>query len=201
MSAIQIKRWTAEEYLAFERASDEKHEFLDGQIYSMTGASRAHNLISVNTATAFNNALRQHPCEVYASDMRVKAPSTKGGYLYPDVVVVCGEAAFEDQQVDTLLNPTVIVEVLSSSTESFDRGTKSQHYRALDSLQEYLLISQNTAHIEHYARRADGQWLLSDAVGLEAVVELRSVDCRLALADVYVKVAFEDESIDSGRNE
>lgn len=188
MAAIPEKRWTAEEYLAFERASDEKHEFLDGEVYLMPRANRAHNLITVNTSTTLHVALRQTPYEVYASQMRVKAPGTKGGYLYPDVMVVCGEVQLEDKYLDTLLNPTVIVEVLSSSTESFDRGTKFQHYRVMDSLQEYLLIAQDAAHIEHYARRADGQWLLSDAKGLEAVVELRSVGCRLALADVYNRV-------------
>lgn len=196
MAAIPEKRWTVEEYLAFERASDEKHEFLDGEVYAMSGASREHNLITTNTSTAFNNALRQSPCEVYASDMRVKAPGTKGGYLYPDVVVVCGEVHLEDKHLDTLLNPTVIVEVLSSSTENFDRGAKFQHYRVLGSLQEYLLIAQDVAHIEHYVRREDGGtafgWLLADAKGLEAVVELRSVGCQLTLADVYNRVNFAD---------
>lgn len=134
------REYTASDYLSFERACpDIRHEFIQGQIEAMAGASRAHNLITSNIARHLGNQLEGRPCETYASDMRVRTAST---YTYPDVVVVCGEPEFEDGERDTLLNPTVIVEVLSRSTEAWDRGEKSFQYRALPSIQDYLLVSQ-----------------------------------------------------------
>jgi Uma2 family endonuclease len=117
-----------------------------------------------------------------------------GSYVYPDIVVVCGTPELEDAELDTLLNPTVIVEVLSPSTEMVDRGTKFQRYRSIPSLREYVLVSQDAYHIEHYVRQDDDQWLFSDAVGEAASLELPSIDCTLALADVYAKVTFEGDS-------
>ena len=178
-----------------ERASEEKHEFLDGEIYLMSGASRNHNLVMANTLASLHGQLREHPCNVYPSDMRVKI-SDFGQYTYPDISVTCDPEHVEDNQQDTLLNPIVIIEVLSPSTESYDRGKKFQHYRALDSLQEYVLIAQDQARIERYLRQPSGEWLLADAVGLEAVIELSSIECTLALADVYSKINFEpDETV------
>jgi Uma2 family endonuclease len=192
MVAIQKQKWTVEEYLAMERASEEKHEFLDGEIYLMSGVSRNHNLVVTNTIITLDNQLRERPCNVYPSDMRVKI-SDFGHYTYPDIIVACDPEHIEDDHQDTLLNPIVIIEVLSPSTESYDRGKKFQHYRALDSLQEYVLIAQDQARIERYRRQPSGDWLLTDAVGLEASLELSSIECTLALADVYNKISFEPD--------
>jgi Uma2 family endonuclease len=190
MVAIQKQRWTRESYLAFDRASDEKHEFIDGNVCAMTGASENHNLINVNITIALGIQFRGRPCKLYANDMRVRLPSHN--YVYPDIAVVCGEAQLEDEHLDTLLNPTVIIEVLSPSTETYDRGKKFEHYRALESLQEYLLVSQEQAHIERYIRQEDG-WLLTEAKGMEASIELSSIGCALTLADVYDKVTFDTQ--------
>lgn len=195
MVDIQKQRWTPETYLAFERASEEKHEFIDGSVYAMTGASENHNLINTNITAELVIQLRKRPCKVYANDMRVRIPGYN--YVYPDIAIVCGEAQLEDDQLDTLLNPTVIIEVLSPSTEQYDRGKKFEHYRALESLQEYLLVSQEQAHIERFTRQEAG-WLLTEAKGLEATLDLLAIGCVLALADVYDKVNFEAESSTSG---
>ncbi len=174
MSAIEKQTWTVEQYLEMERASEEKHEFLDGEIYLMSGASRKHNAIQVAVTATLYQQLRQRPCFVFGSDMRVKVSAT-GMYTYPDFSLGCDEAQIEDKEQDTLLNPTVIVEILSPSTERYDRGKKFQHYRALESLREYVLIAQDSPRIERYTRQADNQWLLADAVGLDATIALDSV--------------------------
>jgi Uma2 family endonuclease len=184
---------TPEEYLRLERKSECKSEYLNGEIFAMTGASREHNLIATNMSSSLNQQLRAKPCEVYASDMRVKVTVT-GLYTYPDVVVVCGEPKFEDEYVDTLLNPTLLVEVLSQSTERYDRIAKSSYYRTLDSLAEHLLVAQDEHRIEQYVKQADGQWLLFDYRSLDSVVELQSIGCSLALRDVYDKVEIGSES-------
>ena len=176
-----------EEYLAFERAAEYKNEYFDGEIVAMTGASRRHNLINVNVLSEFRGQLKKAPCEVYPSEMRVRIPAANL-YTYPDVTVVCGEPEFEDDYVDTLLNPTLVVEVLSKSTASYDRTLKSSYYRTLESLKEYLLISQDEYKVEQYVRQQGGRWLLTDIVSLEGRVELASVPCALELREVYHKV-------------
>lgn len=191
MSALPQKKWTAEEYLEYERASQERHEFVDGDVYSMTGASENHNLIVANVITILNLQLRSRPCRVYPSDMRVQI-SASYDFHYPDITILCGQPQFAGQKRDNLLNPTVIVEVLSPSTEQYDRGRKFQNYRTLESLREYILVAQDAQRIEHYVRQEDGQWLFSDTVGGEAVVELPSIQCRLPLNEVYDKVTFEE---------
>jgi Uma2 family endonuclease len=190
MSTAPRESWTAQEYLAFERQSAEKHEFLNGEIYLMTGATANHNLIVGNIYASLHSQLRQRPCVVYPSDMKVRAG---GLYTYPDVSVVCDTPRFEDAQRDVLLNPTVIVEVLSPTTENYDRGKKFQLYRALDSLQEYVLVAQDSVRIERYLRQPDGQWLFADAADLETRLELPSIGCSLLLSDVYEKVMFESD--------
>jgi Uma2 family endonuclease len=180
-----------EEYLRLERLSEYKSEYLHGEIFAMTGASRKHNLIAVNTASSLSQQLRGRPCEVYASDMRVKVVAS-GLYTNPDIVVVCGEPKFEDDYLDTLLNPTVLFEILSKSTERYDRIAKSDYYRTLESLTEHLLVAQDEVRVEHYARQADGQWSLSDLRSIAAVVELESIGCSLALRDVYDKVSLDE---------
>lgn len=194
MSAIrqQTQTMTVEEYLAFERASEEKHEYLNGEIFLMSGASRHHNLVMGNTFASLHKQLRQRPASVLPCLMRIKVEKT-GLYTYSDICVVFDPLQLEDDEYDdTLLNPTLIVEVLSPSTESYDRGRKFQHYRALASLQEYVLIAQDSTHIERYLRQPNDEWLLADATGLDASIELSSIGCTLALADVYEKLTFED---------
>lgn len=181
---------TPREYLINERKRDFKSEYWNGELYAMAGASERHNLITANVVADFHTQLRKRSCKVYPSDMRVKIPAM-GLYTYPDVVVVCGKPQFEDEENDTLLNPTVVVEVLSKSTENYDRGRKFENYRRLDSLTEYLLIAQDRAYIEHYVRQGDNQWLLSETKELQDVIELPTIECKLALADVYDKVDFQ----------
>ncbi|MEZ4768969.1 MAG: Uma2 family endonuclease [Caldilineales bacterium] len=184
---------TPQEYLEHERQADTKSEYFNGQIYALAGATRSHNLIVTNTVLSLGTKLRDRRCEIYAADMRVKVSPT-GLYTYPDVVVVCGSPRFDDAHKDTLLNPTLIVEVLSESTEAYDRTGKFEHYRTLESLTDYLLISQEKAWIEHRARRSDIKWLTGYYMGLETVVPLPSIDCELRLADVYDKIDWPDES-------
>lgn len=190
MSAMEKDHWSPEDYLAFERSSDQKHEYLAGSIYAMAGVSRNHNLIASQVNGIFYMQLRQRPCEHYQGDMRLKVTAT-GLYTYPDVLVVCDTPIFDDKHKDTLLNPTVLVEVLSPSTENYDRGKKFQHYRALPSLQDYLLIAQDSTHVEHYTRQPDEHWLLADFTDLQATIHLTSINCTLLLADIYEKVVFE----------
>lgn len=190
-------RLTPEEYLAFERASTLKHEYVNGRVYAMSGASEAHNLIVLSLASALHVQMRGRPCRVYTSDMRVKV-SPAGRYTYPDVVALCGERKFEDAHVDTLLNPSVIVEVLSESTERFDRGDKFVHYRRLESLREYVLVSQDRVQVERYVR--DGPfWVLVELSDPDAVLELPSVGCAVPLRDIYERVEFGSEGTQVGR--
>ncbi|HMA36331.1 MAG TPA: Uma2 family endonuclease [Chloroflexia bacterium] len=179
-------RYTPEEYLAHERQAAYKSEYLAGQIVAMSGVSRAHSLINTNLAWVLSSQLRDRPCEVHASDMRVKV-TAQGLYTYPDIAVVCGPAQWEDAQVDTLLNPTLIVEVLSPSTEAYDRGAKFGYYRALPSLQEYLLVAQDKVLVEHFVRAGDG-WLLTATTDLGAVVSLPAIGCAVPLAEIYHQV-------------
>jgi Uma2 family endonuclease len=187
MSSQAYKRYTPEEYLALERQAQCKSEYYAGEIFAMAGASRWHNLIVANVVSELRSQLKGRPCTTYPSDMRVKISPT-GLYTYPDVIVVCGEAQFEDSQQDTLLNPTLIVEVLSESTEAYDRGGKFAHYRKLASLMEYVLIAQTKPHIEQYTRQTDNRWLLAETDSLHGTVHLPSIGCQLALAEVYDKV-------------
>jgi Uma2 family endonuclease len=192
VSALPKAKWTAETYLAFERASEESHEFIDGEVFLMGGASEEHTLVVMSTSFSLYSQLRSRPCKVYTNDMRVKIGAAD--YTYPDIIALCGEASLEDKHGDILLNPTVIIEVLSTSTESYDRGKKFQHYRTIESLQEYLLVSQDTPRIERYIRQDANNWLLTDAKGLDAVLGLPSIGCTLLLADIYEKVEFKTES-------
>ncbi len=186
MTALAAQTLTPEEYLAMERASLEKHEYCDGEVFAMAGASWEHNLIVGNVVTALSNALRRTPCQVCPSDMRVKVPAT-GLYTYPDASVVCGRPVFEDAEADTLLNPQVIVEVLSESTEDYDRGTKLKNYRSIASLVDYVLVAQDEAAVEHHVRQPDGSWIMREhwAGGR---IELVSVACGVDVNELYLKV-------------
>ena len=183
MASDPRPRVSPEDYLAMERRSETRSEYLDGEIFAMTGASERHNLLAGNLYTAFRAQLRPRGCRVYVSDMRVKVFAT-GLYTYPDVTVVCGAPQFETAEVDTLLNPQVIVEVLSKSTEDYDRGTKFMHYRTIPSLTEYLLVAQDRVHVEHHLRQSEG-WLLTETDRLADVLDLPSVGARLEIAEVY----------------
>lgn len=190
---------TPEEYLTIERNAETKSEYFNGEmfplrgtgkahdVFAMVGASRKHNLIAVNITTALAQQLRDRPCEVYSSDMRVRVPAT-GLYTYPNAIVACNDPKFEDEYFDTLLNPTLIVEVLSPSTASYDRTKKFGYYRKIESLAEYLLVAQDEYKIEQYVKQPDSRWLLSDISSLEGIVEPASIQCTLRLADVYAKV-------------
>jgi len=193
MSSVPKTKLTPQEYLSIERRADFKSEFFRGEMFAMVGASRKHNLINTNVTRELSQQLKDSSCEAYASDMRVKVDAT-GLYTYPDVVVVCEEPQFEDHEVDTLLNPTVLIEVLSQSTEAYDRGRKFAHYRNLDSLSDFLLISQEKPHIEHYTRQPDNQWLLSETTDSDGVISIASIICKLQMSEVYDKVSFEEES-------
>ena len=179
---------TPEEYLSWERKRDTKHEYLRGQIVSMPGASFPHNVITSNVTTLLNNQLMNSDCIVVASDMRVRTHPA-ASYFYPDVLVVCDEPRFEDSTFDTLLNPIILVEVLSPSTEAYDRGEKFKHYQQLTSLREYILVSQGEVRIEHYHRQ-ETEWKLTEFRSFENVLPLASIECELALQDIYRRVEF-----------
>lgn len=180
---------TPEEYLAWERKAPFKNEYLSGQIIAMSGASRAHNRIAVDTTVQLSNQLIWKECEVFAGDMRVRI-SQPTSYFYPDIVVACGEARFEDNVFDTLLNPILIVEVLSPSTEAYDRGEKFEHYQQLESLQEYILISQERVRVERYLRQ-DTRWILTEFRELDDVLPLISIEGALPLRAIYRRTLLE----------
>lgn len=190
MSSIAARTYlTPEEYLAFERKATTKHEYLAGEIVAMSGASFAHNFITGDIFGELRSQLKGGKCRAATSDMRVKVNKT-GSYFYPDVVVFCGEPQAEDSQSDTLLNPTVIIEVLSPSTEARDRGEKFWHYQQLASLREYVLVSQDRVCVEHYLREGT-YWLRTEFRILEDVMPLASIECELSLRDIYSSVEME----------
>jgi Uma2 family endonuclease len=176
-----------EEYLALERKSEIKHEYFAGEMFAMVGASRRHNLIAANIIRILGNQLLNRPCNVYPSDMRVKVRST-GKYTYPDVIVACEEEQFDDEEKDTLLNPVVIIEILSDSTEAYDRGKKFEQYRSIESLTEYLLVAQDTHRLEQYVRQSNREWRYSEFRSVEDIVNISVIGCELVLKDVYAKV-------------
>ena len=180
---------TPEQYLEIERKAEFKSEYYGGEMFAMSGARRGHNLIALNLAGELRQQLRERPCEAYQHDMRVRVGAT-GLYAYPDAVIVCGEPQFLDETQDTLLNPTVIVEVLSPSTEAYDRGDKFELYRAIPSLTHYLLVSSERMSAELFTRQAEGGWLLTGATLPEDTIDLPAVGVRFTLADLYEKVEF-----------
>lgn len=181
-------KMTSAEYLAFERAqTDARHEYLNGQVTMMAGASLAHNRIVANLVATLHTQMRGRPCDVFSGDMRLHIPAT-GLYTYPDIAALCGEPQLEDDTSDILLNPAVIMEVLSPSTEAYDRGSNFDHYRSLESLQTYVLLAQDRRQVELFQRQDEGDWLLSVFKDPKARVSLPVIGCELALADVYARV-------------
>ena len=187
MSTLTAQTYLSpEEYLTWERKQPFKNEYHNGQIVAMSGASRAHNRITVDITIQLGNQLMEGECEVFASEMRVRTSPTVS-YFYPDVIVVCGEPHFEDDAFDTLLNPIVVIEVLSSSTAAYDRGEKFESYKQLASLQEYILISQDRVRVESY-RRQGTRWLHNTFQHLEDVLPLASIECEVPLRAIYRRV-------------
>jgi Uma2 family endonuclease len=179
-------RYTAEEYLALEHKAAYKSEYDNGFITAMAGATKNHNQLAGNLYRKLGDQLEDRPCAVYISDMRVRVSPT-GLFTYPDVVAVCGEAQYLDDEADTLLNPTMIAEVLSPTTEQYDRGGKFWHYRHLSSLKEYVLIAHDKMLVERFSRQGDA-WLLTEYQNLDDVLELTSIECAVALREIYAKV-------------
>lgn len=189
MSKVEKISFTPAEYLAMERQSSEKHEYAFGEIFAMTGASLRHVAIAGNIAGELRNQLRQGPCQVYSMDLRV-CVDRNYRYTYPDVVVCCAQAQLLDDQMDTLLNPELIVEVLSESTRNYDRGDKFQQYRGIPTFREYLLVDQERVHVERYSKQSDGTWSLWETDDIGDVVQLESVAVKLAVAEIYFKIDF-----------
>lgn len=192
MIAQPYPKTPPQDYLTQERQAEFKSEYIDGDVVAMTGASRQHNLISLNIAASLHSQLRSRPCEIYMGDMRVAVDEAKF-YTYPDIVVACEDPQFLDGELDTLLNPTLLIEVLSPSTASYDRGEKFSRYRQLSSLQEYLIVAQSTPALEHYRKQNEREWILIDITDCEALVELPSIQCQLAMRDIYEKANFDSE--------
>ncbi|MGB9179602.1 MAG: Uma2 family endonuclease [Pyrinomonadaceae bacterium] len=175
-----------EEYLALERQAEYKSEYFDGVVFAMSGASIRHNTIAANVIIEIGQQLRGRPCRALPSDMKVRMPDSRK-FFYPDVSVVCGEPQFHDKRTDVILNPTLIVEVLSESTAAFDRGDKFQAYQQIESLREYLLISQDKHVVEQFVRQTKEVWNYTATVGLESSLSLPSIECTLSLKAVYDK--------------
>jgi Uma2 family endonuclease len=178
---------TEEEYLTVERQAEFRSEYFAGEMFAMAGASRRHNRIVTNLVVALDSQLRARPCNVYSNDMRVKAQNT-GLFTYPDVVVTCGEERFADGANDVLLNPLVIIEVLSDSTEAYDRGKKFENYQSIESLKEYLLVSQNSQRVEQFVRQSSKNWIYSESHELSEAILIQSIEGELKLEDIYLKV-------------
>jgi Uma2 family endonuclease len=192
MSAVPESRFTLEEYLSREHVAEYKSEFYQGEIFAMTGGSPTHNLISVNIASRLRTELRGSGCRPFNSDQRIRIQAN-GLSTYPDVTVVCGDLQLDDKDEDAITNPVVIFEVLSKSTERYDRGKKFDLYRQLESLREYVLVSQTEAQVERFVRQDDGDWLLTVLKGPEAVLKFASLDVSLTLSDIYEDIEFQPE--------
>ncbi len=190
MSSAAIRRLSPDEYLAMERASDRRHEYLDGFVTAMAGGSSNHSLITTNTLTALKNGLAGRTCRVFNSDMRVGLPKRGGGYFYPDIAVTCDRPEMEDSHQDVLLNPLLIVEVLSPSTEAYDRGVKFKKYRTIPTLKVFALIWQDQPFVEVHERKDFNRWETTFAELMESSIQLPVLGITLSLADLYEFVEF-----------
>ena len=190
MSSLPKQRYTPQQYLELERKAETKSEYVSGEIVAMAGASREHILIVTNLVRELSNKLRTGSCETYSNDMRTRISSAR--YTYPDVVVAC-ESEFEDVSLDVLLNPLVIIEVLSPTTEVDDRGWKFAHYRRSPTLTDYVMISQYRPSVEHYSRHGQDLWTLREYDALNDTLLLPSLSCEVRLADIYDRVTFPEE--------
>jgi Uma2 family endonuclease len=193
VSSAPNQRCTTAEYLAFEREAESRHEFVDGQIVEMQGGTARHALICDNLVALAKTQLRNTDCRPYSAALRVKIEAT-GNYAYPDLSIVCGGERFEDQKQDTLLNPRLIIEVLSPSTERHDRGWKFRNYQLISSFEEYLLVSQDEPRVERFLRQGEVGWLMTQVVGLDQTVRFESIGCELFMRDIYEDVQFIEEA-------
>ncbi|HEX8720096.1 MAG TPA: Uma2 family endonuclease [Pyrinomonadaceae bacterium] len=189
MPTLTVTHVTPEEYLAAERLSETRSEYLDGGVVPMPGASFNHGRIVINVATELILQLRERDCDVLASDIKVRLQESRK-FFYPDVIVICGAPQFHDERKDIITNPDLVIEVLSPSTEAFDRGAKFRAYQTIESLKEYLLVSQDKPLIEQYIRDEGSEWRYKAAEGIESSLTLPSVECTLNLAAVYKRVEF-----------
>ena len=189
MATNPATRLTPEQYLEIERKAEFKSEYYQGEMFAMAGAGYVHNLITANLITTLNQQLRSRPCQTLSGDMRIHVPASDL-YTYPDASVVCGEPRFLGDRTDTLLNPKLIIEVLSPSTERYDRGRKFEHYRSVESVAEYLLVSSDRINAELFTRQSDGSWNLKTFNQLEDSLDIQSIGVRLTVADLYDKVDF-----------
>jgi Uma2 family endonuclease len=192
MQAQEQHHISPEEYLTGEREGDIRHEYFAGEVFAMAGASREHNQISTNIVRLLGNQLLEKPCSVFASDMKVKIQKKKK-YSYPDIVIVCEKEEYEDEHNDVLLNPVVLIEILSDSTEAYDRGDKFSHYQEIPSFGEYILVSQYTLKMERFTRQPDKSWVYTIYQGTEDILSVETIDCDLPLAEVYRKVRFAEQ--------
>lgn len=195
MSALPKPVYSADEYLALEENADYRSQFYFGEIFAMNGefsamagASRQHNIVGGNVYANLHFQLRNRDCEIYQNDMRVKV--SEDFYTYPDVVIVCGKPQIEKKRGENLLNPLVLIEVLSPSTEKFDRGEKAQLYRSMPSLKEYVLISQDKSHIEHFIRQENGEWIFTEISEMSDSLQLPTIECEVSLSEIYAKIDF-----------
>ena len=196
MSALPKPKYTIEEYVKLEKSSEERYEYFDGEVFAIAGGSLEHLRISKNVARHLENKLEGRPCEAFPFEMRVKVP-TAPPYRYPDVTVVCGEPITEDfQGLPLLVNPLLLVEVLSPTTKDYDKDGKFLAYQSIESFQEYLLVAQERPHVTRYVRQADNQWLRADIIGLESAVELKSLGVTLPLSEIYQAVTFPQPEAD-----
>ena len=183
----QKNKISPKEYLELEKNSEFKHEYFDGEIFAMVGAKRSHNIISSNIIGELRNGLKQTPCMVFSSDMRVKIEKIEK-YTYPDIVLACDKMEFLEDELDSLINPVAIMEILSDSTEAYDRGLKFKHYQLIESLQEYILVSQYYCQVEKYIRNKDNSWNYTSFTDIEQTLKISSIKCELPLSEIYHKV-------------
>lgn len=193
MSAIPRTMLTEADYLAIERKAEFKSEFYRGEMFAMAGASREHNVVKENLIGELYARLKGTPCRSFSSDQRVKVQAT-GLYTYPDIVIVCGNAEYDSVDRDSLINPNAVIQVLSPSTETYDRGAKFRQYQRLASVKEYILVSQEEALCERFVRQADGTWVLTVITGLGGELSLTTAPVRIPLTDIYNGVEFPDRS-------
>ncbi len=191
MASVASTYITPEEYLEQEREAETRSEYFRGEVFAMSGGTYQHSVIVANLIGELRDRLRKTPCKVTSSDLRL-AIASANLYTYPDVMVICGDPVFVDQRSDTVLNPVLIIEVLSGSTRNYDRAQKFKYYRTLSSFSEYLTVAQDEVHIEQYTRQPDGRWMLAEYTDLLSPVPLASISVEIQLSDVYEKVEFED---------
>jgi Uma2 family endonuclease len=189
--AAALKRLSVDDYLALEQSSDVKHEYFDGEIFNMAGGTASHSLVAANWTRELGNALKARGCRVFSSDMMVGVPT--GLRTYPDVSVTCESPRYEDDRELTLLNPLLVIEVLSATTEAYDRGRKFHHYQTIPSLREYVLVATDRAHVDHFTRLDDGRWALTTYDGLETSVDLPTLGAKIAMSETYTGVEFPPE--------